>query len=90
MSPLGTDVGKVDIPQCSERVGDDLILDPPDCRVPLTLFKFAALSLHRLWTAYPVVVELSQGRVHMVSLAWSQTGECVVVLNCLGPLSAVE
>ena len=41
------DVGDVDIPECSERVGDDLILDPPDCRVYLLLFKIAAISLHR-------------------------------------------
>ena len=86
MSPLG---GDVDIPQRSERVGDDLILDPPDSRVTHLLCMFAAIS-HRGWTASPVVVELGQRYVHKVPLARSQTGEGVVVENNLGPLGAVE
>ena len=48
--------GYVDIPQCCQRVGDNLILDPPDCCVPLTLFKFPAIFLRDgNWTASPVV-----------------------------------
>ena len=58
MSPLGVDV---DVPQRSERVVDDLILDPPEGRVPLLLTIFAAIFPHRGWAASPVVLELGQG-----------------------------
>ena len=67
-SPPG---GDVETPQCSESVGDDLILDPPDCRVPHLLRKFAAI-FYRGWTASPVVVELGQGGVNRVRPAGSQ------------------
>ena len=33
--------GYVDIPQCCQRVGDNLILYHPDCCVSLLLFKLA-------------------------------------------------
>ena len=83
--------GDVDIPQSSQRVGDNLMLYHPDCGVSLLLFKFAAIFLRdRGWTVSPVVVELAQGSVDIVFLAGSQTGEGVVVENQLGPLSAVD
>ena len=46
-------VGDVETPQRSERVRDDLILDPPDCRVPHLLLIFAAIFGVRGWTASP-------------------------------------
>ena len=83
MSLLG---GDVDTPECSERVGDDLILEPPDCCVPHLLTIFTAI-LHRGRAASPVVVELSQRSVHMVRSTGSQTGHGVVVVNHLGQVT---
>ena len=86
MSPHGS---YVDFPECSKRVGDDLIFYHPDRCVPFLLFRFLAIPALRLWTDFPVVVELAERRIDVVLLAGSQTGAGSVIANDLAPCSAM-